>query len=69
MRPPQNIEAIDELRNAFDLVEKSCPGITDRFLTDVVRNIGEQMLREAEVRQGVEKFKRYSDSTFILFSP
>ncbi|CAI9728372.1 serine serine/threonine-protein kinase 24-like isoform X7 [Octopus vulgaris] len=58
VRPPQNIEAIDELRNAFDLVEKSCPGITDRFLTDVVRNIGEQMLREAEVRQGVEKFKR-----------
>ncbi|XP_036362198.1 serine/threonine-protein kinase svkA isoform X5 [Octopus sinensis] len=69
VRPPQNIEAIDELRNAFDLVEKSCPGITDRFLTDVVRNIGEQMLREAEVRQGVEKFKRYVDSSFyIIFS-
>ncbi|GAB1603347.1 serine/threonine-protein kinase 25-like isoform X2 [Argonauta hians] len=58
VRPPQNVEAIEELKNAFDVVEKSCPGITDRFLTDVVRNIGEQMLRETEVRQGVEKFKR-----------
>lgn len=61
VRPPQKVEAIDELRNAFDLVEKSCPGITDKFVTDVVRNMGEQMLREAEVRRGVEKFKRYID--------
>ncbi|CAE1317272.1 STK24_25_MST4 [Acanthosepion pharaonis] len=60
VRPPQKVEAIDELRNAFDLVEKSCPGITDKFVTDVVRNMGEQMLREAEVRRGVEKFKRPS---------
>ena len=53
----QRIEAIDELRNAFDLVERSSPGITDDLVTELVQRLAGQSLNENEVQLAVDKCK------------
>ncbi|XP_037090106.1 serine/threonine-protein kinase 26-like isoform X1 [Pollicipes pollicipes] len=47
----QRTDAIDELRNAFELAERSAPGISDQFvqqlMVKLVPSMGEQRLRAA----------------------
>ena len=47
----QRTDAIDELRNAFELAERSAPGISDQFvqqlLVKLVPSMGEPRLRAA----------------------
>ena len=52
-------DAIDELRNAFELVEKSCPGISDDLVTEVVMRLAGQSLSENECRTATNKLKGY----------
>lgn len=57
-RPVQRTETVDELRNAFELVERSCPGIGDDFLTGIIHRLGSVQQGGMDVRRAVEKVKR-----------
>ena len=59
-RPVQRTETADELRNAFELVERSCPGIADDFLTGIIHRLGSVQQGGMDVRRAVEKVKRSS---------
>lgn len=32
-------DAIEELKNAFELAERACPGISDQFIRDMVQKL------------------------------
>ncbi|ELU01027.1 hypothetical protein CAPTEDRAFT_219261 [Capitella teleta] len=53
----QRSEAIDELRNAFDLVERSSPGITDDLVSELIGRLAGQTLNETEVQMAISKCK------------
>lgn len=57
-RPVQRTETVDELKNAFELVERSCPGIVDEFLTSVVSRLASVSQGGVDVRRAVDKIKR-----------
>lgn len=61
-RPIQRTDAVDELRNAFELAEQSCPGISDELMAGILSRVstrvGSLSLTEAEVRRAVERVKR-----------
>ncbi|XP_050401732.1 serine/threonine-protein kinase 26 isoform X7 [Patella vulgata] len=58
-RPVQKTEAIDELRNAFDLAEKSCPGLADDLVSGILARLTEESdMREGEVRRAIDRTKR-----------
>ncbi|KAL5005409.1 hypothetical protein ScPMuIL_018865 [Solemya velum] len=63
-RPIQRTDAVDELRNAFELAEQSCPGISDELMAGILSRVstrvGSLSLTEAEVRRAVERVKRPS---------
>lgn len=59
-RPVQRTEAIDELRNAFDLAERSCPGITDELVAGLFNRFSISSLSESDVRRAVDRVKRPS---------
>ncbi|XP_052107084.1 serine/threonine-protein kinase 26-like isoform X6 [Mytilus californianus] len=59
-RPVQRTETVDELKNAFELVERSCPGIVDEFLTSVVSRLASVSQGGVDVRRAVDKIKRPS---------
>ncbi|KAJ8309831.1 hypothetical protein KUTeg_011696 [Tegillarca granosa] len=54
-RPVQRTEAIDELRNAFDLAERSCPGITDELVAGLFNRFSISSLSESDVRRAVDR--------------
>ena len=58
-RPMQRTEAIDELRNAFDLAERSCPGIADEVVTGIISKLGGSSMSDVEIKRAVDKVKRY----------
>ena len=56
--PIQRTEAIDELKNAFDLAERSCSGITDDLLTGVIGRLATTArVQEVDIRRAVDKVK------------
>lgn len=57
-RPVQRTEAIDELRNAFDLAERSCPGITDELVAGLFNRFTVSSLSDSDIRRAVERVKR-----------
>ncbi|XP_061189492.1 serine/threonine-protein kinase 26-like isoform X7 [Saccostrea echinata] len=59
--PVQRTEAVDELRNAFELAERSCAGITDDFLTGVISRLSNTAaVPETEIRRAIDRVKRPS---------
>ena len=52
-------DAIEELKNAFELVEQSCPGISDELVTEVVMRLAGQSMSENECRSAVDRLKGY----------
>ncbi|XP_052703045.1 serine/threonine-protein kinase 26-like isoform X8 [Crassostrea angulata] len=59
--PVQRTEAVDELKNAFDLAERSCSGITDDLLTGVISRLATTAtVSEVEIRRAIDKVKRPS---------
>ncbi|XP_056006292.1 serine/threonine-protein kinase 24-like isoform X16 [Ostrea edulis] len=58
--PIQRTEVVDELRNAFELAERSCSGITDDFLTGVISRLATTIVPESEIRRAIDKVKRPS---------
>ncbi|CAG5125524.1 unnamed protein product [Candidula unifasciata] len=69
-RPLPLLEVIRELQNAFDLAERSCPGLTDDLVSEVLTrllvspslNSSSQFSHsgETEVRRAVDRIKRPS---------
>ncbi|KAH9514815.1 hypothetical protein Btru_023707 [Bulinus truncatus] len=65
-RPLPLLEVIKELQNAFDLAERSCPGLTDDLVSGILTRLlaspspSTQLSqsREADVRRAMEKVKR-----------
>lgn len=57
-RPVQRTEAAEELKNAFDLAERSCPGIADELVTGILSKLGSLTLSDTDVRRAVDKVKR-----------
>ncbi|XP_064639294.1 serine/threonine-protein kinase 26-like isoform X3 [Lineus longissimus] len=53
----QQSDAIEELNVAFQLVEKSCPGITEQLVQEVVQRIGAHQLVDSQVRHALSKLK------------
>lgn len=59
--PVQRTEAVDELKNAFDLAERSCSGLTDDLLTGVISRLATTAtVSEVEIRRAIDKVKRPS---------
>ena len=54
----QRTEAIDELRNAFDLAERSCPGIADEVVTGIISKLGGSSMSDVDIKRAVDKVKR-----------
>ncbi|XP_059160538.1 serine/threonine-protein kinase 26-like isoform X2 [Physella acuta] len=65
-RPLPLLEVIRELQNAFDLAERSCPGLTDDLVSGIFTRLlvtpsSSQMLlqsREVDAKRAMEKIKR-----------
>ena len=69
-RPLPVLEVIRELQNAFDLAERSCPGLADDLVAGIVSRLlvgpgsqsqgaGRQMhASEADIRRALDKIKR-----------
>lgn len=57
-RPVQRTEAAEELKNAFDLAERSCPGIADELVTGIIMKLGGQSMSDMEIRKAIDKIKR-----------
>ncbi|KAK3095839.1 hypothetical protein FSP39_019828 [Pinctada imbricata] len=56
--PMQRTEAVDELKNAFDLAERSCPGIADEFMAGIIDKLAKPVLGDSDIRRAVDKMKR-----------
>lgn len=54
----QRTEAAEELKNAFDLAERSCPGIADELVTGILGKLGSLSLSDSDIRRAVDKVKR-----------
>ncbi len=50
-------DAIDELQNAFDLVEKSCPGITEDLVTQIVSRLAGKSMGESQLHRAISNLK------------
>ncbi|XP_045201654.2 serine/threonine-protein kinase 26-like isoform X9 [Mercenaria mercenaria] len=57
-RPVQRTEAAEELKNAFDLAERSCPGIADELVTGILSKLGSLTMSDSDIRRAVDKVKR-----------
>jgi len=51
--------AIDELRNAFDLVDRTAPGVVDALITEIIQSFAGQTMSESEVDAAVQIAMRY----------
>ncbi|XP_076435853.1 serine/threonine-protein kinase 24-like [Babylonia areolata] len=58
-RPAPHTEALDELRNAFDLSERSCPGLTGDFLSDIIIRLTtpSRSISQIELSQGLGRLQ------------
>lgn len=56
-RPIPLTESIDELRNAFDLAEQSCPGMTDDLVSGILTRLASssRTVSDAELTWGLSK--------------
>ncbi|PVD18489.1 hypothetical protein C0Q70_21038 [Pomacea canaliculata] len=56
-RPIPLTESIDELRNAFDLAEQSCPGMTDDLVSGILTRLASssRTVTDAELTWGLSK--------------
>ena len=54
-RPIPLTEGINELRNAFDLAEQSCPGLTDDLLSGIITRLAtsSRTVSPAELSHGL----------------
>ncbi|XP_022246893.1 serine/threonine-protein kinase 25-like isoform X2 [Limulus polyphemus] len=50
--------AIKDLQAAFDIAEKSCPGISDTFVTELLRHL-QPSFTSQKLQETVDKLKRY----------
>ncbi|XP_052783894.1 germinal center kinase 1-like isoform X3 [Mya arenaria] len=57
-RPIQRTEAAEELKNAFDLAERSCPGITDELVAGMLGKLCSLKLSDGEIKRAIDKVKR-----------
>lgn len=63
-RPVQRTEAAEELKNAFDLAERSCPGIADELVTGIIDKLSSKTMSDSDVRRAVDRIKRF---VFVWF--
>ncbi|WAR27558.1 STK25-like protein, partial [Mya arenaria] len=54
-RPIQRTEAAEELKNAFDLAERSCPGITDELVAGMLGKLCSLKLSDGEIKRAIDK--------------
>ncbi|CAH1781283.1 unnamed protein product [Owenia fusiformis] len=52
--------AIDELENAFELVETQCPGLTEDLLVEMLHRVASQTLPTSKVQRGIDNLTRYN---------
>lgn len=51
-------DSVDELKNAFELVEKSSPGITDDFVKQIISRLtSRQSLPESQLHRVFNQLK------------
>ncbi|KAI0222477.1 hypothetical protein LSAT2_026272 [Lamellibrachia satsuma] len=50
-------DTVEELQNAFDLVERSSPGITDLLLEEIVTRMAGQTMSERDVESAIDSMK------------
>ena len=50
-------DTVEELQNAFDLVERSSPGITDLLLEELVTRMAGQTLSERDIESAIDNMK------------
>ena len=55
--PGAHLDAIEELRHAFDQAERASPGITDLLVHEIVHKL-QPGLGEARVRQAVDRLRK-----------
>jgi hypothetical protein len=51
----QQSDAIEELNVAFQLVEKSCPGMTEQLVSEIVQRICAHQLVDSQVKHALNK--------------
>lgn len=54
--PPHASVAFDELKIAFDVAEKSCPGISEELLVEIVRKLSPG-LNESRLKVATDKLR------------
>lgn len=52
-------QIVEELLNAFQLAETSCPGLTDEFLGGIVEVLTTPTQGAMEIKRALEKIRRY----------
>jgi len=57
-RPMQRTEAAEELKNAFDLAERSCPHIADDLVAGMIERLCSHSLSDSDIRRAIDKLKR-----------
>lgn len=55
-------DAIEELKNAFELAERASPGISDQFVREMVQKLL-PALTEARLKTVMDKITRYTENT------
>ncbi|XP_023328567.1 germinal center kinase 1 [Eurytemora carolleeae] len=56
-RESRHSDAVDELKNAFEIAERSSPGITNRFVEDILRKL-QPSLSDSRVHHALENLSR-----------
>ncbi|KAH3806790.1 hypothetical protein DPMN_135116 [Dreissena polymorpha] len=57
-RPIQRTDAAEELKNAFELAERSCPGIADELLAGILTKLCSLKFNEGDIKRAMDKIKR-----------
>lgn len=52
-------QIVEELLNAFQWAETSCPGLTDEFLGGIVEILTAPTQEAMEIKRALEKVRRY----------
>ena len=50
-------DSIEELRNAFEMAERSSPGITDIFLAEIIRKL-QPNVSDNPLKQSMERLRK-----------
>ena len=54
---------MDELETAFELVERTSPGITDLLVQELVTRMAGQTMSERDVESAIDKMKGWVQGT------